>query len=63
MSEKKIEVNKKCCKACGICYALCPKGVLDKDSMGKVVVKDPDACIQCRICEDHCPDYCIKIGG
>lgn len=61
--EKKIEINTKGCKACGICYALCPQGVLDKDHMGKVVVKNLDACTQCRICEDHCPDYCIKIGG
>ncbi len=59
----KIVINRKWCKACGICYNLCPKDVLDKDDTGKVVVKNPDACIMCRICEEHCPDYCIKIGG
>lgn len=60
---KKIEINYKWCKACGICYNLCPKGVYDKDQFGKVVIKNIEACIGCRICEDHCPDYCIKIGG
>ena len=66
MSEEKnsgIQIKQQWCKACGICYNLCPKGVLDKDSSGKVIVKNPDACIKCRICEEHCPDFVIKIGG
>ena len=65
MEEKKslIEVNYAWCKACGICYGLCPRSVLDKDELGKVIVKNEDNCTRCRICEDHCPDYCIRIGG
>jgi 2-oxoglutarate ferredoxin oxidoreductase subunit delta len=58
-----IAINLEWCKGCGICYSLCPKGVLGKDEWGKVVIKDLDSCTQCRSCEDHCPDYCIKIGG
>lgn len=58
-----ISLKLEWCKACGICYSLCSKGVLDKDEWGKVVVKYLDSCTQCGICEDHCPDYCIKIGG
>lgn len=61
--EKVIEIKYQWCKGCGICYSLCPKDVLDKDMLGKVVVKNPGACIKCRICEEHCPDFCIKIGG
>ena len=61
--ENPVQVKSEWCKGCGICYELCPKKVLDKDHLGKVVVKNPDACIKCRICEEHCPDYCIKIGG
>ena len=58
-----VEIKQQWCKSCGICYALCPKGVLSKDQLGKAIVKDPAACIGCRICEEHCPDYCIKIRG
>lgn len=58
-----IKLKREWCKACGICYTLCPKGVLDKDEQGKVIVVKPEACSKCRICEDHCPDFVIKIGG
>lgn len=49
------------CKACGICVAFCPKQVFDRDEAGKAVVKNPDACIGCRFCEIHCPDFAITI--
>jgi 2-oxoglutarate ferredoxin oxidoreductase subunit delta len=66
MGEKKeplITINLNWCKGCGICYHLCPKGVLGKDELGKVQIIKQDSCSKCRLCEDHCPDYCIKIGG
>lgn len=66
MAESKtpiVLIKHEWCKGCGICYSLCPKGVLDKDHQGKVVVKEESLCIKCRICEEHCPDYVIKIGG
>jgi len=62
-TKPKIKIKSEWCKACGICYSLCPKGVLDKDDWGKAVVKDIDSCTLCRSCQDHCPDYCIEIGG
>jgi NAD-dependent dihydropyrimidine dehydrogenase PreA subunit len=38
----------------------CPTGVFAKDD-GRVVVKDPDACIGCRACEASCPDGEITV--
>lgn len=61
--DKKYEVivNYKWCKACGICIALCPKGVLKPDNEEKATVADPDACIGCESCVLHCPDFAIDV--
>lgn len=49
------------CKACGICVALCPKGVLVEGTGGVPDVSNAEACTSCRICELHCPDLAINI--
>ena len=49
------------CKACGICSAFCPKEVIGRDDTGAPVIERPDACIGCRFCEFHCPDFAITI--
>ena len=55
-----FDINKKWCKGCGICVALCPKKVLDlKD--GKVEVVDSESCIKCMMCEYRCPDFAIFV--
>jgi 2-oxoglutarate ferredoxin oxidoreductase subunit delta len=51
------------CKCCGICIAFCPKNVIIQDENGRPVVAHPDACIGCRFCELHCPDFAITIEG
>ncbi len=71
--QKKLELDKKgiklftqtvyahWCKSCGICIALCPKHVYDKNELGGPIVARPDDCIGCRICEVHCPDFAMSI--
>ena len=49
------------CKACGICVAICPRQVYDRDSLGRPVIARADECIQCLRCELHCPDFAIEI--
>jgi len=49
------------CKACGICSAFCPKKVIGRDETGAPVIERPEACIACRFCEIHCPDFAITI--
>lgn len=60
---KKFEIvlNVKTCKGCGICAALCPKGVLRLRPDGKAEVAEPAACIGCQSCSLHCPDFCFEI--
>lgn len=57
----KIEINKKWCKKCGLCAHYCPKKVFDLDDYGTPTVAQEKACISCKICEIHCPDFAIKI--
>jgi 2-oxoglutarate ferredoxin oxidoreductase subunit delta len=61
--EKEYEhvIFKDWCKACGICSAFCPKKVIGRDEAGAPVIERPEACIACRFCEIHCPDFAITI--
>jgi len=60
--EKKLQINIKWCKGCGICVKFCPKKVLEiKDN--KVHIVDEEKCIKCGLCELRCPDYAIFLGG
>ena len=58
---RKIDIFKAWCKACGICIAFCPKGVLAIDEEGYPFVKDLDACTGCGWCEIRCPDFAITV--
>jgi 2-oxoglutarate ferredoxin oxidoreductase subunit delta len=57
----KIDIYKAWCKACGICVAFCPTGVLAKDEAGNPFVKDMKKCINCGWCEIRCPDFAITV--
>jgi 2-oxoglutarate ferredoxin oxidoreductase subunit delta len=57
----KIDIFSAWCKACGICVAFCPTGVLDKDEAGYPYVKDIEKCINCGWCEIRCPDFAITV--
>ena len=56
-----IALDLRLCKACGICVALCPQQVYERDDLGYPVVARGDTCIQCLRCELHCPDFAIEI--
>ncbi|MGQ9508717.1 MAG: 4Fe-4S dicluster domain-containing protein [Thermodesulfobacteriota bacterium] len=58
----KIDIFRAWCKACGICVAFCPTGVLEMDEAGYPYVKEIDKCINCGWCEIRCPDFAITVG-
>jgi 2-oxoglutarate ferredoxin oxidoreductase subunit delta len=58
---RKIDIFRAWCKACGICVAFCPKGVLAINEEGYPFVKDLDACTGCGWCEIRCPDFAITV--
>jgi 2-oxoglutarate ferredoxin oxidoreductase subunit delta len=61
-----VDVNR--CKACDVCVAVCPAGVLamvpsDKTILGATIsVEHPESCIGCNDCELHCPDFAIYVA-
>ena len=56
------------CKACDICVAVCPAGVLSMKQeptsiLGAMIsVEHPEACIGCNDCELSCPDFAIYVA-
>ena len=61
-NNKKLVINPKWCKGCGICAAFCPKKVLGLDEeTEKATVVNQEACIACYMCELRCPDLAIKV--
>ncbi len=57
----RIDIYRAWCKACGICIAFCPTGVLGADEAGNPYVKDIEKCINCGWCEIRCPDFAITV--
>ncbi len=49
------------CKSCGLCSAMCPVKIIMVDDLGHPYIDDMDACIGCRNCEIHCPDFAITV--
>lgn len=58
-----IQINEQWCKKCGICSALCPKGVLTGGKDVLPCATAPEKCTFCRLCEFRCPDFAIRVEG
>ncbi|MBQ2659072.1 MAG: 4Fe-4S binding protein [Erysipelotrichaceae bacterium] len=58
-----VSIDRRLCKGCGICVALCPKKILLIDEDSKAYVTEREECIGCRQCEFHCPDFAILMVG
>lgn len=64
---KRIIIDPKLCKGCGLCIFVCPQKVLEEsksvDNRGYVlpVVVNLEACRACKLCELECPDFAITV--
>lgn len=56
------------CKACDICVAVCPAGVLSMkaeptSTLGAMIsIEFAEDCIGCNDCELNCPDFAIYVA-
>lgn len=57
----RLEVYRRLCKACGLCVAWCPQDVLESDADGYPLAARLAQCINCKLCERHCPDFAIEV--
>ncbi|MBQ1576073.1 MAG: 4Fe-4S binding protein [Oscillospiraceae bacterium] len=57
---KRLVIESKWCKGCGICAAFCPAEALEL-SGDKVRLKEDNRCVLCGMCEMRCPDYAIYL--
>ena len=57
----RIVFDPKRCKQCGLCIALCPKSVFDKDIDGGPLIAREKDCVICRQCERRCPDFALQV--
>ena len=62
-----IQVDFDLCKACGLCIAVCPFGLLslghEANSKGyhAAVQENADKCSGCKLCATMCPDSAITV--
>ena len=58
---KKVLVDLKLCKKCGICIEFCPVDVFSAEMDGTPIPENQDKCIGCKLCELRCPDFAVKV--
>lgn len=61
-----VSIDKNKCKACGLCAAVCPKGIIhinpdEITAYGKGCAVVKGECIGCTSCYTVCPDIAITI--
>ncbi len=57
----KVNIKYEFCKRCEICVRICPTNVFGIDRDGYPEVIHEDKCIDCKLCETHCPDFAVWI--
>lgn len=57
----KVMVKYEWCKACGICYHICPTKTIVRGELNRPDIPDHSTCIGCLMCENLCPDFAIDV--
>jgi 2-oxoglutarate ferredoxin oxidoreductase subunit delta len=63
----KVVVDPNFCKGCGLCFGVCPKGLLkagektNAKGYNYAVQENEDQCTACKLCAIMCPDAAISV--
>ena len=64
----KVTIDQDVCKGCGLCIAVCPKGIiklsetqLNTKGYSPAEITDMDACTGCASCARMCPDVALTV--
>lgn len=49
------------CVGCGVCWVVCPKGVLTGKFRNKAMVVSQEQCMGCFSCQINCPYGAIRV--
>jgi len=58
---RRLEIQDKACRFCGICIKRCPYGALTGDQ--GIISVDRKLCRRCGLCVSSCPSGHLKLGG
>ena len=60
--EENVKIDSDLCTGCGVCVAMCPRGILDMDpETGLCKVTDQGKCDLAGGCEFQCPTGAITV--
>lgn len=64
----KVTVDQDACKGCGLCTAVCPKGIvvlstthINAKGYNPVTITDMEKCTGCANCAKMCPDFVLTV--
>lgn len=63
----KVVINPEYCKGCGMCFDVCPEGLLEFSKeltrLGThcAVQKNEEKCTACKLCAIVCPESAINV--
>ena len=57
-----LEFNSAACNGCGMCDAVCPHGVFNRNGR-TITLAHAESCMECGACQNNCPTNAITVNS